>query len=986
MGKGSNTATSTSSYTPDPAVKQSVLDLIQRAQGVSNTPYQQYGGQQVASLNPSQTNAFSALDQYGVNSPYLQQAATLAGQSAAPASSGISNYLNPYNQDVINSTLATIGQQDQQQQQGLTSQLINQGAWGGDRAGVAKAALSGQQDLARNSTIANLNNQNYNQALAGSQADLLRQGNAAYTFGNLNNLALSGAGAALQGGQAQQQQTQNELNIPYQQFQQQQAYPFQTTQYLESILGGTAGALGGTTTQTQPGPSTASQVAGLGVASLPFILSDRRAKTDVKKVGSLHDGQPIYRYKYKGDPTTQIGLMAQDVEKKNPDAVGNLGNLKTVDYKKATDKSAKMARGGAVWDSDIGYIPQTALKPIQTIRPDISPTQNNSPNLGAIFANAASIKRDQDKNQQFTPHYNASEGLGGPLHIIPDRFAMSTGMGQTMPANTAGQVSLMPYYSGGRVMHYATGGDVQDDGTNDDIFSSAFDDMSPFAQTDNVDQMSNLGDVVGLSSQQPMMPSATIPGQPPSPQEIAAAFPGMPTAGQNDAAMAQGALPQGNLGNVGAPPPQAPSPLGSSPGPGVPLMQLAQNINAPTMSDTAPIGGAPPQQQAQQSGLFGKGLLGADVSDDAKMALLSAGLGILGGSSPFAGTNIGQGALQGVKTYGDLKNQHIKEQQAQALNSYRAQQLALQNQRLDQQAAYQRQMLGLNRQKVEQGKFAPNPATGQLFNTVTGEPKGGQQSEDDVPLEEGITEKNKNLTGKPFLDTLPPARRALVEAVYSGDKTWPSDYATSKNPMWRQVVNQVLYAHPDASQQTAAVLANFNKGPLGNTVRALNVASSHLDVFGQLIGALDNGNSQDLNRINNVIKTRFKGAPEVTNVQTAKEVIGPEIIKAIGVAGAGTEEDRRGMKQQFDEAKSIPQLKGAMDTAKRLLSGQADGLEQQFLVGTKRHDFKSRLSPSAMKALYPNERSSPIITGTGGKQYRYLGGDKKDPKSYELVQ
>jgi hypothetical protein len=36
---------------------------------------------------------------------------------------------------------------------------------------------------------------------------------------------------------------------------------------------------------------------------------------------------------------------------------------------------------------------------------------------------------------------------------------------------------------------------------------------------------------------------------------------------------------------------------------------------------------------------------------DKYLSLLSAGLGMMGGTSPFAGANIGQGALQGVKTY-----------------------------------------------------------------------------------------------------------------------------------------------------------------------------------------------------------------------------------------------------------------------------------------------------------------------------------------------
>ncbi|NBT33463.1 MAG: hypothetical protein EBT13_16620, partial [Rhodobacteraceae bacterium] len=56
-----------------------------------------------------------------------------------------------------------------------------------------------------------------------------------------------------------------------------------------------------------------------------------------------YDGQEIVRFKYKGEPGTRIGLVAQDVEKKHPEAVGLAGGYKTVDYDKATDEAAERA-------------------------------------------------------------------------------------------------------------------------------------------------------------------------------------------------------------------------------------------------------------------------------------------------------------------------------------------------------------------------------------------------------------------------------------------------------------------------------------------------------------------------------------------------------------------------------------------------------------------------------------------------------------------
>jgi hypothetical protein len=71
---------------------------------------------------------------------------------------------------------------------------------------------------------------------------------------------------------------------------------------------------------------------GLGSAA---IMSDQRTKTDIEKVGKTDDGQNIYKYRYKAGGPIQMGLMAQEVEKKHPDAVVKKGGIRFVDYGKA---------------------------------------------------------------------------------------------------------------------------------------------------------------------------------------------------------------------------------------------------------------------------------------------------------------------------------------------------------------------------------------------------------------------------------------------------------------------------------------------------------------------------------------------------------------------------------------------------------------------------------------------------------------------------
>lgn len=64
--------------------------------------------------------------------------------------------------------------------------------------------------------------------------------------------------------------------------------------------------------------ATGSLLGGIGGL---FALSDERTKTDKDKIGETDDGMGIYSFRYKGTPGKQIGLMAQEVQKKKPKAV-----------------------------------------------------------------------------------------------------------------------------------------------------------------------------------------------------------------------------------------------------------------------------------------------------------------------------------------------------------------------------------------------------------------------------------------------------------------------------------------------------------------------------------------------------------------------------------------------------------------------------------------------------------------------------------------
>lgn len=67
---------------------------------------------------------------------------------------------------------------------------------------------------------------------------------------------------------------------------------------------------------------------------LNLLMSDRREKTDIEKLGiEPETGVPIYAYRYRTDPKSfpkTVGPMAQDIEKRRPDLVAEIGGHKVI--------------------------------------------------------------------------------------------------------------------------------------------------------------------------------------------------------------------------------------------------------------------------------------------------------------------------------------------------------------------------------------------------------------------------------------------------------------------------------------------------------------------------------------------------------------------------------------------------------------------------------------------------------------------------------
>lgn len=543
------TSTSTSTYSPPANVQANYDFLANQAKSVAATPFQPYTGEMVAGLTPTQeagiqnVNASAGLAQpyYGAGAGYVQQAATPFGQQQ------LNQYMSPYINDVVSQTMANLGETNAQQRQQLLGNAISQGAFGGDRAGIAQAELARQQNLATGQTLANVLQGGYGQALGQFNADQARALQAGSTLGQLGAGAqvagLQGAQAQLGAGAQQQavQQAQDVAN--QQQFQAAQAYPFQTTQFLGNLLLGIGGQSGGQALTSTPGPNIGSQVLGglTTLASIPWG-SDERLKENMEPIGETYDGQKIYKFNYKNDGHTMLGLSAQEVEKHHPNAVHKDGEgMRMVDYEKAVNHAAQRGHfahggvpdwmGGAVGAEGLGrahYATDGAIpyseqpsggstKPLtladvmrvsQSLLADKPGGKTNIPqapkpqedgglmDVAKQLANATPEQRANMKSNVAAIRSNLGLGTVAPADVIPptnypDQYAMSGMMGR--------------YASGGVVGRngYADGQDVKQAAQTTDQPQSLFERVSGQPLSDNA-RMGLLAAGLGmLSSKSP---------------------------------------------------------------------------------------------------------------------------------------------------------------------------------------------------------------------------------------------------------------------------------------------------------------------------------------------------------------------------------------------------------------------------------------------------------------------------------------------------
>jgi Arc/MetJ-type ribon-helix-helix transcriptional regulator len=204
--------------------------------------------------------------------PFLQQAQQF--QQEAQASTGpqaYQQYMSPYQQAVIDTSLREFDIQSQKGLPGLAASAIQQGAFGGGREGVQRAEYQSMSDRNRAALLAQLQQQGYGQAQQAAQQNYMNQlnlGQSAIGLGQANVGMLGTQIAGLQTLGAGETSQQQALLEAQRQLAQQQAYQPLTVaeRYGAGIQPLIAGQLGSQSfsTTVAPTPSPLQNLLGIG--------------------------------------------------------------------------------------------------------------------------------------------------------------------------------------------------------------------------------------------------------------------------------------------------------------------------------------------------------------------------------------------------------------------------------------------------------------------------------------------------------------------------------------------------------------------------------------------------------------------------------------------------------------------------------------------------------------------------------------------------
>jgi len=192
----------------------------------------------------------------GSFAPFLQTAAAGTGPQA------YQQFMSPYQQDVIDTTLREFDVQAAKGIPSIAAQAVSRGVLGGGREGVVRSEYQTTSDRNRAALQAQLLQQGFGQAQQLAQQNFMNQMGLAQAAPQLFGQQISALGAL---GTQQQAQQQAQLSAQQQLAQAQQQQPLALAQQLgQGVMGLISGYPAQFQTQTTPTPSPLQTALGAG--------------------------------------------------------------------------------------------------------------------------------------------------------------------------------------------------------------------------------------------------------------------------------------------------------------------------------------------------------------------------------------------------------------------------------------------------------------------------------------------------------------------------------------------------------------------------------------------------------------------------------------------------------------------------------------------------------------------------------------------------
>jgi len=1030
---------SSSATTPNAA--NQVQSFLANQLNVASQPYQGTT-QPIAGFSPLQQQAFGlGQSNVGAYQPYLAGAQSALASGTTPAYASVDQYMSPYINDVVNATQNQFALQNAQQLQQVRGNAAAQGALGGDREGVAEALAAQAQNMAQAPVIAGLYNTGYQNALNTAGADASRQLQAAGLYGTLGGQAQqygqSDINSLYNLGAQQQANEQANLTSQWQNSQNALAYPFQTGQYYAGLLGSLGGLEGSTSTGSSSGtgtgtgtvtpaqPSLGAQLlgAGLSAASL-FAPVPYTTAANGGRIGYASGGLAV---PYGGTgyvpatalapaqvPTSPLPSAPAPMQMSTPSNVARPTGASDL-VKEALGIASQLRQNGIrTPPSDDGALGRVAER-FGVAQP--SSTSPAAPS-GASSAPGSWYSQYRGSNYDWVDPSDkpGSNALGVPDSsqgiALPSRSTLGKWFNVTAPN---GQTLRLQQTDIGPAGWTGRGIDIAASAADRFGYSpKSFPTGGSFTWVPAEARGGRIGFADGGTPSFDEMWQDRI-----APQD--AEGPPMPQGLGTQVADASERAPWPDAS--AAPPPPAPPPPdlgGGSP----------DELNP--RGGIAPAGPSAPSASSAPSGL--------SLSPDLRMALLAAGSKLMSTPGPI-GVALGEGLGAGVSTYAAA--QKLREQLAQ--RTAQQQELAAHHRALESAAS---ERLAAMKDRA-QGVWSPTidrSGNVRYFNNRTFEwrdsPLGTTQAAQSAPGAPPSTTPNtssvpapaktasldltaslapmtlngsaKNLTtqlaevsnnapeppkyNEEALKSLTPSEQQDVKNLVKYDLL-PGQITRGRSKeaegRYRRLMDAAALYDPSYQPAKAGniqrAIYEWDSGKHGDTVRRFSTAIDHLDLLAQLSTALDNGDSQGLNRLRNAFRAQF-GSELPTNFDAAKQVVGNEVIGAI-VAGTNALGDREEIAANINRNGSRGQQAGVIRVYEALMGGQFHNLERQYVQATKQHDFAERLSPRAREVFYgrvgaptgatapssaPSRAPSsrPTATGKNGEKY-ILSEDRK---------